>query len=123
MNKLKHYILLLLLLPSVAISSEKYFWVRGEAWDVFNNSTKLAYVSGYMDGLIFSEDKVKDVYLGGKLSNKQYVEALNQFYKDYKNTYIPAPFAFKVITLELTGADKTKIEKTTINMRAQFAPK
>ena len=115
-------LIFILLLPSQVFSTTNFFSVRGEMWnDLFRESSKLIYVMGLMDGLILSEKETQDEYLGSGLSSTQYVSALDQFYKDYKNSLIPVPLALTIITSEVRGKNKKDIEKELIELRAIFA--
>ncbi len=95
-------------------------WMRGEGWRKVGNLAKTLYVQGVLDGLIFADSKVQGVEISYKTSLEHLVNALDQFYADYKNEMIPVPFALKVISLELSGAPKSVVNEELERLRQLF---
>ena len=111
---------LLVFVFTTSIAEVSYFWLRGEAWRDFDRPSKLLYVQGVMDGLLFAHGKVGGVEIAYETSIEHLVDSLDQFYSDYLNELIPVPFALKVISLELSGTSKLVVEKELASLRQQF---
>ena len=128
MNTNKHvfrYVILLftffmLVLPTSVHAGVSVWWMSGEAWRAFEKLEKTFYVHGILDGLIFAERKIQAVEISYKTSVEHLLEALDQFYTDYKNELIPVPFALKVISMELNGTPQSEINEELQRLRQQF---
>ena len=124
-NHVFRYVILLftffmLVLPTSVHAGVSVWWMKGEAWRAFEKLEKTFYVHGILDGLIFAESKIQAVEISYKTSVEHLLEALDQFYTDYKNELIPVPFALKVISMELNGTPQSEISEELQRLRQQF---
>lgn len=103
-------------------AGEGFFWVRGQAWEIFSNVEKQVYVSGAMDGLIVASPEVREEYLPLNLSAQQYVDGLDHLYRDSRNTFIPTFFLISIVGLDVQGADANIIEEQLRQLRSANAP-
>lgn len=89
----------------------------GQNWveirdDEIGNFAKIAFVRGLYEGSCsVSPEWVKQKYYLN-LNYKQLVDALDQFYSDYRNLNIPVVWVLHIINVELTG--ETEKAKTMI---------
>ena len=120
-KKLLPFALSLCLVMTTSFAKTDYLWVQGDAWTkLLQQNEKLIYVSGLVDGLLFTGDETQDLLLSSGMSIEQYVAALDEFYSDEQNLPIAVPFALKIITYEFKGVDRKIIDKELEMMRAQF---
>ena len=105
------------------IYAKNTFEQNGELWKDLSADpdqergklAKLMYVRGIYDGIAFSGEKdlKKMFYIEGE-GKKFYgnlIEALDEFYSDYRNINISVIQALVIISAELRGAKKEKIEE------------
>ena len=97
------------------------FGMRAESWNRLNEDGKLLYLQGVFDGLTFSDFKIHGVDISTDLSIKQYIHAIDEFYSDYRNSLFPVPFILKIVTLEVNGAPKNRIEAEVTSGRRMFS--
>ena len=121
MKKIFYIFIFVLLISSSAQAGITLFGMKGELWGKFNKDDKIMYVQGLVDGLAFSGFKIHGIEISTEISIDQYISAINEIYSDYKNSLIPAPFLFRIVTLELNGLQKEKIEEELIIYRKQFS--
>jgi len=96
-----------------------FFATKGKLWTDLQNFEKFIYVLGLMDGAMLGGMKVQGVPISTKLDAEQYVKAIDEFYLDYKNANIPAPFVLKVISFELAGASEEEVNEIILKLRRQ----
>jgi len=121
MRKILSVFILIMAFSLHAQAEITFYGMKAESWNKFNKDNKLLYVQGLFDGLAVSGCKFHEVEISTDLSIYQYVNAIDKFYSDYRNSLIPALFVLKVITLEVNGASKDVIEVEVINYRKQFS--
>jgi len=89
-------------------------------WRQFDNTERVLYLQGLMDGLIFSKNTIQGEKISSDSSIDHLVKSVGQFCGNYANEFIPVPFALKVISMELKGVDDESIQKELENLRRLF---
>ncbi len=115
-------IFLILCMFLCPVYAKNTFEQNGELWKDLSADpdqergklAKLMYVRGIYDGIAFSGEKdVKKMFYiecEGKNFYGNLVEALDDFYSDYRNINVTVTQALVIISAELRGAKKENIE-------------
>ena len=96
-----------------------FFATKAKLWNISTDMEKFVYVAGLMDGAMLGGMKVQGITISTKLDTEQYVKAIDEFYKDYRNINIPVAFILKVIAFELDGASDNTIKEIVLKLRNQ----
>jgi len=118
MRKIISTLILIMTLSLSAQAEISGFWgLKAEVWEALKEHHKYWYVLGVFDGLVFAKLEMHGVEISTDLSVEQYVDAIDEFYSDYRNALIPAAFVLKIVTLEINGSEKDKVEAEIIKLR------
>ena len=101
----------------------------GQAWKELNNSdssvtrfTKVLLLQGVFEGLSYGMSPL----IGGHViytntTFKHLVEALDQFYSDYRNEQVYVVWALQIVSLEIKGTPPNVVEDHLREMRRRSA--
>ena len=121
MRKILFTLILLMTFSFSAQAGVGFFGLKAEIWNQLDETHKGMYVQGLFDGLLFADFKIHQVKVSTELSIAQYIHAIDKIYSDYRNSLIPVPFVLKIVTLEVNGLQKDKIEAEIVHYRKQFS--
>lgn len=105
--------------PRYSCAKVKVWWVKADAWQIFSKMEKSTYITGVLDALIFAQNDFSNA-VSYATSQENYINALDDFYKDYRNSLIPAVCAIRIVSLEMKGESKEVIEEELRSLRSQF---
>ena len=119
-NKIKTLVIIISILTIFPAYGNKLFWIKADAWNnLLDYPQKTMFIAGVLDGLIFAEESVQEEF-SFTISHKVYIKGLDKFYSDYRNEFIPAVFAMKIVSMELKGLSDEKIQERIRSLRDQF---
>ncbi|GMQ79290.1 MAG: hypothetical protein BMS9Abin02_1865 [Anaerolineae bacterium] len=121
MRKILSTLILIMAFSLPAQAGVTFFGMKAETWNKLDKADKFLYVQGLFDGLVFSKFKIHGVRISTEISIDQYIHAIDDIYSDYRNSLIPAPFVLKIVTLEVDGLQKDKMESEILNYRKRFS--
>jgi hypothetical protein len=116
------FIIFCLSIPTVSRSDEILFGLDGGWWSAISKLeptnaklVKLATIRGIFDGIEFGDGEKEKYYY--KTSFEHYIKALDQFYADYRNQQIIVVWAMQIVSMEMRGEPKSKIDSSLRRMR------
>lgn len=129
------FIILTTVMQDVGAAEEKILvGFDGNAWkrvivDVDSSRARLhkfLLLRGVLEGLVFGAsplmtDKTRPDSIYIKTTYNHLIDALDQFYSDYRNEEIFIVWALQIISMELKGVPKEKIESTLTDFRRQIS--
>jgi len=74
-------------------------------------------IRGFYEGVAWADVEDYDKFHPTGMNYGNIVEALNQFYSDYKNINVYLGFALQIVTFEIQGADRSTVEKALMGYR------
>jgi len=110
---------LLTVSATVCRSEIKSFALRGKNWRGLAPDQKAAYLFGAMDGLLFAEKPNRNLF-ESDTTYQRYIDALDTFFADNRNDYIPPVLGMIVVSMQFRGAPQADIDKEVEGLRRQF---
>lgn len=122
MNKI-FLVVFLLFLNAQASAGVSLWGMKADQWSINNKLEKYMYIQGLFDAFVFSEYTVHGTKLNLDISVKQYSNAIDKLYSNYRNSHIPIPFLLRIVTLVAIGEENETIQMELQSYRDMFTDK
>jgi hypothetical protein len=92
-------------------------FLNGRTWRDESADAKISYMSGLLEMLLLTPGADASKYFGRNLTASENSSAVDRFYEEPANLFIPVPFALQVVAMQANGASSDDTEKFTATVR------